>query len=118
MDLKQEALAMGLHYTGDDPRELHGMIEREIADHEGAPPCYLRSYDPRELLCRKCDLYQPCGAGVIAHVPKPPPEIVQCAREGCDGDLWVQLFDASGQVRDWGCSEPGCTNTYNQQVKK
>jgi hypothetical protein len=114
--IRREALDLGYTLTGEKLGELREEIALVRAEREGKPPCYRRMYDQSVPHCRVCDLVHDCAAeDVPAYVP--PDELRPEPCNACGtGALTVELVDqASDNVRDYGCSTGGCTNTLLQQ---
>jgi len=109
---------MGIQYLGDDPQTAGDILKHLRARVGDKPACYLRSFDPHDPPCRKCDLWGSCSQGVVharVDLTEAPQEIVAC--RVCDGDLMVELFDDHGHIQDLACTTPGCSQTLNRQKK-
>jgi len=118
--LLAEAHAMGLHYTGTDTLELRALLDLARANkgREHPVPCYGLSFDGTDRRCRICSLRNPCADAdrkprvevTTAKLSPVPCEI--CA----SGLLEVELLDLeTRELRDYGCSTPGCPGTVSVQ---
>jgi len=118
--LRREALSYGYALEGESLGELRQAVERMRAERQGKPPCYRRSYASTAPQCRICDLRVECAGG-IDEVPAyvEPGDLQPVACRACEhGMLRVELMDeATGTVRDYACSSPGCTNTLLGQSR-
>lgn len=118
--LLAEAHATGLHYTGTDPLELRALLDMARAQRgrEHPVPCFGLSFDPTDRRCRICSLRNPCADAdrkprievTTAKLSPVPCEV--CA----EGRLEVELLDLeTRELRDFGCSTPGCPGTVAVQ---
>ncbi|MGH7536372.1 MAG: hypothetical protein ACREMG_12455 [Gemmatimonadales bacterium] len=119
--LRQDAEAMGLHYTGDSPYELEGLISLVRAKRGDSQKvrCFGLSYDPTDPRCRVCQLNNPC-----ADLDKRPRvdlvqvrflQAIPCGSCGT-GVLDQALLDPdTRKVRDYSCTTRGCHNTVSIQ---
>jgi hypothetical protein len=110
--LNVDLQTLGLQYRGNDPEELGRILQQAQAERSDKPACFARSFDPRSILCQRCDLWDDCGKLTIP-VERNPKEC-----DLCDGDLLIALYDDSGTIRDYGCSTPGCRNTERLQRRQ
>ena len=119
--LQDQAQSLGLVYTGDDVDELRMLVTmaRKRAGAEHPVPCYGVSYDPTDKRCRICQLNTRC-ADVDQ---KPRVELLETklqpvACAACEkGSLEEELVDPdTAEVRDYGCTNPGCHNRLSIQA--
>lgn len=125
-DLRRQAQALGIHYTGRDAVELQAFLALAHAkrgeDHPVA--CYGLSHEPTDRRCRICQLRGPCGdldqRPRVAVIDPQRLEDVLC--ESCGtGQLSVELLAPDSvegearEIRDYGCTTTGCLNTLGIQ---
>jgi hypothetical protein len=118
--LIREAQDLGIHYTGDDGVELHGLVAMARAEkgREHPVPCYGQSFDPTDRRCRICQLRNPCAD--LDHRPRVDVleaklQAIPC--EACGkGMLEIELVNPeTKEVRDYGCTTRGCPNSIQVQ---
>jgi hypothetical protein len=118
--LIREAQDLGIHYTGDDGVELHGLVAMARAEkgRDHPVPCYGQSFDPTDRRCRICQLRNPCAD--LDHRPRVDVleaklQAIPC--EACGkGMLEIELVNAeTKEVRDYGCTTRGCPNSIKVQ---
>jgi hypothetical protein len=118
--LQNDAHALGIHYTGDDPSELHVFVQMARAERGKSHPvpCYGLSYDPTDRRCRICQLRNPCAdtdKRPRVELVKLPLQALPCDSCGV-GVLQEELRDRdTNEVRDYGCTTKGCQNTVSIQ---
>jgi len=117
--IKEEANAFGYSLQGDKLSELKAEIAKIREERKGKPLCFKRMYDASAPHCVVCDLAKDCGGESFTGEAPPPEEMRQERCLICDtGWLSVPETDeASGEVRNWGCTTPGCANTLIEQTK-
>jgi hypothetical protein len=113
--IKLEALSFGYSVQGEKIGELRAEIKRMRKEREGKPLCYRRMWDRAAPQCAVCDLTKDCGGEDSTTAD--PDEIRQVQCEKCEtGWLSVPETDDEEQVRNWGCTTTGCTNTLLDQT--
>lgn len=118
--LLAEAHSLGLHYTGTDTLELRALLDMARAQRgrEHPVPCFGLSFDPTDRRCRICSLRNPCADAdrkprIEVTTAKLSPVPCEICREG---RLEVELLDLeTRELRDFGCSTPGCPGTVAVQ---
>jgi len=117
----KEAHLLGIHYTGRDLAELEiqlAMVKTERgSDHP--VPCFGLAHEPTDRRCRMCSLRGPCSERDTRPRVEvlDPQHLESVVCESCGrGELSVELLTRdTRELRDYGCTWPGCPNTLGLQ---
>lgn len=114
-----EAQELGMHYTGNNPLELEGIIAiaKSKRRKKQLVPCFGLSFDPTDRRCNVCQVRIRCAEEDSS------PRIILADTGGlraipCDvckrGNLEVELANED-MIVDYGCTESGCANSLRLQ---
>lgn len=118
--LRVESRGLGIEYLGTDKIELFGLIQlaRAQKGRNHPVPCFGMSHDPTDRRCRICQLRNPCADAdgrprvIVVETRLSPISCEVCGK----GMLEIELLDPeTKQLRDYACSNTGCSNRISIQ---